>query len=81
MILPFDKINAELFYPKRNENKVTTALVHKMVGEVTTCLLKELCDPNKATPDYLTRRDGDFSWGNTTNKEHKVCLGKMTTNN
>jgi hypothetical protein len=57
----FEKINAELFYPKRKENKETTALVHKMALEVAIYLLKELCDPNKATSDYLTDEDCDFS--------------------
>ena len=51
-----------------------------MDGEVATCLLKELRDPKKATSDYLTSKDSDFISGNTTNKEHEACLGKMVTN-
>jgi hypothetical protein len=77
----FDKINAEIFYSQRKENKEMTALLHKMAVEVATCLLKELCDPKKATSDYLTSEDDDFSWGNTTDKEHEACFGKMATNN
>ncbi len=50
-----------------------------MTGKVATCLLNELCDPRKATLDYLMSKGGDFSWGNTTNNEHKAYLGKMVT--
>ena len=78
-ILQFDKINTELFYPKCKENKATTMLVYTTTGEVTMCLLKELCYPKKGTLDYLTSEDGDFSWGNTTDKEHKAYLGKIVT--
>jgi hypothetical protein len=55
-------------------------LVHKMVEEVATCLLEELRDLKKVTPNYSASEDGDFIWSNTTSKEHEACLGKMVTN-
>ena len=79
-MLPYDQVNAELFYPSRKENKDTNSLVVKMAVEVAKCLLKELRDPNKATSDYLTSEEGVFSWGNTTDEEHQACIGKMATN-
>ena len=78
-VVPFDKINCELFDPDRKENQDTTCLVNKMAVEMAQCLLEELRDPKKATSDYLTSEDGEFSWGNTTEDEHESCLGKMTT--
>ena len=79
-VLPYDKINAELFYPTREENKQTTTMVLKMAVEVAECFLKELRDPKKATSDYLTSEGGQFSWGYTTEDEHMASLGKMATN-
>ena len=82
-VLPYDKINAELFYPDRVENKQTTHWVHKMAVEVAQCLIQELRNPKKATSDYSTSEKGQFSWGYTTDSEHAACLGlgKMATNN
>ena len=57
----------------------TTPLVKKMVVELAKCLLKELRDQKKATSDYLSSADGEFSWGQTTDDEHQACLGKMAT--
>ena len=78
-VVPFDKVKCEPFYPDRKENQDTTCLVNTMAVEVAQCLLKESRDPKKATSDYLTSEDGEFSWGNTTEDEHESCLGKMVT--
>ena len=75
-----EKINYALFYLDKKDNNDTTELILKVVVEVAQYLLKELCDPKKATLDYITNKDGVFSWGNTTDKEHLACLGKMATN-
>ena len=40
-VLPYDKINAELFLPEWDENKQTTEMVLKMATEVAACMLKE----------------------------------------
>ncbi len=34
----------------------------------------------KALSDYLSCKEGKFSLGETTDKEHKACLGRMATN-
>ena len=78
--MPYDQINAELFWPERDKNKQTTDMVLKMATEVAACMLKELRDPKKATSDYLSSEEGQFSWGATTNAEHHASLGKMATN-
>ena len=78
--MPFDQLNAELFYPKRQENKDTTEIVTKLALEVAQCFLEDLCDPTKATSDYLSSAEGKFSWGETTEEEHMACIGKMATN-
>ena len=79
-VLPYDQLNAELFYPEREENKATTTLVEKMAVELAVCMLQELRDPKKATSDYLSSEEGKFSWGETTEDEHQACMGKMATN-
>ena len=76
-VLPFDILNAELFYPEREENKQTDDLVKKMAVEVANCLLTELRDPKKATSDYFSSKKGEFSWGQTFNEEHEASLGQM----
>lgn len=78
--LPFDRLKAELFYPEREENVATEELVGKMAVEVAQCMLTELRDPKKATSDYLTSAEGEFSYGFTTEEEHQACIGKMATN-
>jgi hypothetical protein len=79
-VLPFDRLNAELFYPTREENIATNEMVKVMACEVAECMLDELRDPKKATSDYLSSAGGKFSWGKTTEDEHYACLGKMATN-
>ncbi len=51
-----------------------------MACEVAECILTELCDPKKALSDYLSCKEGKFSWGETTDEEHEACLGRMATN-
>ena len=46
-VLPYDKLNAELFYPAREENVETIPLAKKMVVELAKCLLKELRYPKR----------------------------------
>ena len=79
-VLPFDTLNAELFYPQREKNKDTTKLLKEMAVEVGKCLLTEFCDPKKATLDYLSSDWGKFSWGETAEEEHLEFVGKMATN-
>ncbi len=80
-VLPYDQMNAEMFYPSRQENKDTTAIVEDMAAnEVAPAVLGELCDPKKALSDYATAVGGKFSWGQTTNEEHMACVGKNATN-
>src|SRR6056300_1299243 len=79
-VLPFDQLNAELFYPDRKENKETTGMVELMAIEVAKCMLQELRDPDKATSEYLSSIGGQFSWGKTTDEEHHACIGRMATN-
>ena len=78
-VLPFDQLNAELFYPTKKE-KMQTTTVKLMAVELAGCVLQELRDPKKATSNYLSNAEGVFSWGQTTDDEYYVCLGKMATN-
>ena len=79
-LLTFDKLKAELFYPKRTENTATKDLATNMAVDMASCLLTELRDPQKAPSDYLSSGEGKFSWGYTTQEEHQDCIGMMATN-
>lgn len=79
-VLPFDRLKAELYYPKREENVATTETVHEMAVEVAKCLIKEMLDPKKATHEYLTAAEGKCSWGYTSDADHAAYIGKMATN-
>ena len=57
-VVAFDKVNCELFYTDHKENQDTTCLGNKMDVEIAQCLLNELRDPKKATPNYLTSEKG-----------------------
>ena len=79
--LPNDVLNAELFYPQRDENIETNYLVEEMsMTEVAPAILKEFRDPKKALSDYVSAVDGKYSWQQTTEDEHQASLGKNATN-
>ena len=53
-VLPYDQMNAEMFYPLRQENVDTTAIVEDMAAnEVAPAVLGELCDPKKLFQNTL----------------------------
>ena len=79
-VLPWDQLCKELFHPTREENIETDDFVKQLAVEIAQCMLEELRDPKKATSDYLSSREGKFSWGQTSHDEHVACIGKMATN-
>lgn len=56
--LPFDKLHAEQFYPVHKENSETTNSVILMASKVDEAIVKELCDPKKATTIHLASVEG-----------------------
>ena len=75
--IPLDLLVAKLFFPKKEENKETEALVKEMGQQAAKCWMKEFRDPKKATSDNF---DGDRSWANTSEEDHHNLLGTMATN-
>ena len=75
----FDQLNAELFYPVMHEKMATDEAVCKILVEAAQCLLKELQNPKKATSDYLSSNEGNFSFAETSEKDHLASFGEMTT--
>ena len=77
-------VNAEiidkLFNPKQASNMETNDLTIDMAMLAANCILKELRDPKKATSDYLSSVDRNFSWANTTEETHKNLIGTFATN-
>ena len=79
-VLPFDKLKAELFYPSHLENQDTSTHVINIAVELANCLLSEIRDPKKATPNYLRSAERKLSWGQTTDKDNESLIGDMETN-
>ena len=80
-VLPYDNINAEMFYPECQKNRDTTHCVQEMAqSAIAPAIMGELWDPKKALSDYVTSIGGKFSWGQTSEEEHQVCIGKNATN-
>ncbi len=80
-VLPFDLLNAEMFYPERQENKDSTPTVIEMAQDVAApTVKKEIVDPKKAMGDYASVVAGKYSWGETTEAEHLASIGKDATN-
>ena len=48
-VIPFDLLQAELFYSAKNHNHQTATFCHRLVDEIATTMLIELRDPHKAT--------------------------------
>jgi hypothetical protein len=63
--LPFDCMNAEMFYPTRQENIDSTPTVKVMAAEEG-----QIIDPQKALSDYASAVDGKFSLGQMLEAEH-----------
>jgi hypothetical protein len=62
--LPFDGMNADMFYPTRQENIDSTPTVKVMAAEeVARAVIGQIIDPQKALSDYTSAVDGKFSWG------------------
>ena len=80
-VLPYDQINAEMFYPTRQENKDTAAMVEDVaMNALAPAIINECHYPKKALSDYIMSIDGKFNWGQTTDEEHLACIGKNATN-
>jgi hypothetical protein len=80
-VLPFDLLNAEIFYPERQENKDSTPTVIEMAQTVVApTAKKEVVDPKKALSKYASVVAGEYSWGETTEAEHVASIGKNATN-
>jgi hypothetical protein len=81
--LPFDCMNAEMFYPTWQENIDSTPVVKVMAAEeVAPAVIEQIIDLQKALLDYATAAavDGKFSWGQMSEEEHLVSKGKHATN-
>ncbi|KAL7503011.1 hypothetical protein ACHAXN_000861, partial [Cyclotella atomus] len=77
----FDLLNAEIFYPKRQENKDSTPTVIEMAQTIDApTAKKEIVDPKKALGNYASVVAGKYSWGETTEAEHVASIGKDATN-
>ncbi|KAL3767418.1 hypothetical protein ACHAWO_013859 [Cyclotella atomus] len=80
-VLPFNLLNAKIFYPEQQENKDGTPTVIEMAQTVVApTAKKEVLDPKKALSYYASVVAGKYSWGKTMEAEHIVSIGKDATN-
>jgi hypothetical protein len=74
-------MNAEMFYPTRQEKIDSTPTVKVMAAEeVAPAVIGQIIDPKKALSDYASAVDSKFSWGQTSEAQHLVSKGKDATN-
>jgi len=78
--IALDLVRKEAFFPEREENIETNALVKTMAVEVANVFLKELRDPKKVTHEYLSSCGGESSWENTSTELHDHLIGTYATN-
>ena len=51
----------------------------KLGAESAACYIKEMLDPTKLTPQYLSSEGGRLSWENSTQQEHEDIMGNEAT--
>ena len=79
-IIPLQKLKEKLFSSTDEVNKEIIHITGLLGSIAASALLKEIRDPNKATSDHLSRVNGKYSWGITTEDEHQDGLGEIAVN-
>lgn len=70
-VLPYDQLQAELFYPSQADIWQTCYLVCYLAKEASKIFLIEFGDTSNATSNYLSSIDGKFSIANNTEDDRK----------
>ncbi len=75
-VLPVDKLRAALFYPSHADIMQTDDLCSELGVVCAMAFLKEFRDTSKATHNYLSSIDGQFSLKVISDDMKKAGLGK-----
>ena len=79
LVLIFDKLIAELFYPKRAENRATTQVATTFVSEAAAMIVMELTDTRKATSIFPPVSRGSTVCWKLLKIWSRMSLGKSLT--
>lgn len=71
---------SELFWPTKQHNLETTKFCHELAVGVANTLLVELKDASKATFEYLSAANGQYSQAIIDKGEEMVNLGMHANN-
>jgi hypothetical protein len=77
--LPFDELQAELFYPTCNYVRQSHDTACRLAEVAAATFLIESRDPKKATSDYLLNISGIRSWAMVSESEKVASRGKDAT--
>ena len=79
-MLGIDLAKAEIFYPKRSENRQTQVMCETLWVDIARCMCIEFTDTQKATSGQLSAINGAKSWSVITEEEKLACLGMRANN-
>lgn len=78
--IPYSKLIDELFSPKDDDNKESTAILEKVAKLAIEAMLRELEDKKKATYKYLSVSGSPFSYDHCPQAVKDAMLGMMAVN-
>ena len=78
MVLTFDELTAELFYPECVENQSMTPVATTLVSESATMITMELAETRKANSKTLSYIQGKYSMSEATEQINQDGIGKKT---
>ena len=79
-VLPIDELRAALFYPTRADIMQTNDLCSELGVVCSVAFLKEFRDTTKATHNYLSSIDGQYSLKVISSDMREAGLGKEASN-
>ena len=78
--VPLEEVRRELFHPRDQDNKESTALMEELAKVACLAWKAELVDPTKATFQYLSESKSEYSYDHCKEDVKKALLGSMAVN-
>ena len=79
-VLGIDLAKAEVFFPKRSENRQSQELSEDLWVDISRCLCIEFTNRRKATSKQLSAIQGLKSWSVISDREKEACIGMRANN-
>ena len=80
VVLPFDELTTELFYPKHSENWANNQIETKLTSEAATAIMMELTDTRKATSKHFSFIKVMYSISEATRQMKQYGIGGKSNN-